>query len=753
MRLRRLIPILCFLPMLLFLPGAGAQSGGTAQQAPNSRTMDSGSESFPEQLWISGNAVKENGQPAAGAYIELDCRASVTREATVDANGKFSFRIGEGVRSNQQDQDLNQGLTDPFGRSSTMSPFDVGTISTRSGLASKKPGSLTRVTGCTLQASLSGYKSSTIELGTTHLSMLSDVGIIALFPIEKVRGTKVSATSLLAPKAAKKALQEANKALRKERTADAEKFLKSATALYPKYGEAWYQLGRLYQSQRRIDEARQAYRRAVESDKLFATPYVWLGMISAAEQKWQETADLTDRALDLEPTAFPEAYYLNALAHFDLGNLDQAERSAHRAVLLDSTHRFPKMHLILASSCANRNDLVGLIEELRNYIKNGPRGMNAIQGGGDAPCLGSSWESASESQKQEMASSAGPEIRLLLAEALLSTGMITRAKVELAAYLNGGDRRMVPPQLSDLSEPVRNPKPEISVIRAPNDKAEEPKEAPIDYLNYSLRDQPDFESAMDQAPLAGILSAVGNNVSRLFANLFSLSATESVQLERSDRKGNADRRKDFKYLYLCLGTVDKKDPFFDEYRSDERGSEVLQAGLDEGYMLTVGFMSSPLIFHPIHQSGSEFRLLGYQKLRGRNTFVVAYAQIPGQSRLKVQFQAGKKAEEMYKQGIAWIDAENYQIIRVVSELLTPLPQIRLNRLRTEIDFDRVRFNHTKEEFWMPLQVIVTVDWNNRLLRNSHAYSDFRLFDVRASVKIEQPKGDGKAMDGSPDPAK
>jgi tetratricopeptide (TPR) repeat protein len=714
--------------------------------------MDSEGESFPQQLWISGNAVKDNGLPAVGAYIELDCRASVTREATVDESGKFSFRIGEGVRSNQQDQDLNQGLTDPFGRSSTMSPFDVGSISTRSAITSKKPNSLTRITGCTLQASLSGYKSSTIELGTTHLSMLSDVGTIALFPIEKVRGTKVSATSLLAPKAAKKAMQEANKALMKERAVDAEKYLKSATTLYPKYGEAWYQLGRLYQSQRRIVEAREAYRRAIESDGHFATPYVWLGMISAAEQKWRETADLTDHALDLEPTAFPEAYYLNALANFDLRNLDQAERSARRAALLDSTNRFPKMHLILASACSGRNDMVGLIDELWKYLKYGPRGRNAIQDNGDAPFLSPSWESASESLKKEMALGAGPEVRLLLAESLMGAGMIVQAKAELTAYLNGGDRAKVPPRLRDLLEPVQTPPKNEPVTRSSNEKAEAPKEAPIDYLNYSLRDQPDFESASDQGALAGVLSAVGDNVSRLFANLFNLSAIESVQLERSDRKGNADRSKDFRYLYLCLGAVDKKDPYFEEYRSDERGNEMLQAGLEEGYMLTAGFVSSPLIFHPIHQNGNEFRLLGYQKLRGRNTIVVAYAQIPGRCRLKGQFQAGKQVEETYKQGIAWIDAENYQILHLVSDLLKPLPQIGLNGLRTEIDFDRARFNQTSEEFWLPTRVIVTVDWHNRLLRNSHAYSDFKLFDVRTSQKIEKPREAGKAMDGSTDPA-
>ena len=729
---------MCLSLALSFIARAEAQDGQAPQGTPNPAAAGDG-DFIPEQILIFGNVVKENGTSGAGASIDLDCRGSVTREATVGPNGSFSFRLGEGIRSNQQDQDLNRDVTDPFGRNSTMIPFDVGTISTGKTKSSKKPTYSTKLTGCTLRASLSGYKSSEIELGTAGLSMLSDVGTIVLFPIENVRGSKVSTASLLAPKSARKAMDKAKVALRKDKAGDAEKYLKSAIALYPKYAEAWYQLGRLYQTQRRIEEAREAYMKAIEGDNRFATPYVWLGLISAAEQKWQDAADLTKRALDLEPAAFPEAYYVNALANFNVKNLDQAEKSARQAELLDSTHRFPKLHLILASIFAGRSDMVGSIEELRKYIKFGPRGKLAIQENRGVPYLGPDWETASESLKKEMALSAGPEARLILAEALLGAGMPDQAKAQVAAYLEGGDIVNVPPRLRALLENSRNLQKDETAAVVSNEKEEAQREEPIDYLHYSLQDQPDFEPAGDQTPLDGILVALGDNVSRLFENLFNISATESLHLERVDRKGDASRSSNFEYLYLCLGAIDKQDPFFDEFRSDERGNEISQSGLGEGYMLTSGFMSTPLIFHPIHQNGNSFRLLGYQKLRGRNTIAVAYAQVPARCRLKGHFRAGNEVQETFKQGIAWIDAENYQIIRFVSDLLQPLPKVGLEKMRTEIDFDIVRLNQAAQEFWLPVQVVVTVKWNDRLLRNTHSYSDFRKFEVQTSQKIEKPK--------------
>ena len=155
------------------------------------------------------------------------------------------------------------------------------------------------------------------------------------------------------------------------------------------------------------------------------------------------------------------------------------------------------------------------------------------------------------------------------------------------------------------------------------------KEPKIHYLhNPPNKFLPDFQPADDQAPIGGILVAAGDNVSRLFANLFNISAVEKIQQQKLNREGEADPGQKVKYLYLCFGAVDKRDPSFDEYRTDIEGHAKSQLGLGSGYMLTSGFVAAPLIFHPAHQSESFFRMLGFQKLNGRDTIGTAFAQIP-----------------------------------------------------------------------------------------------------------------------------
>jgi tetratricopeptide (TPR) repeat protein len=737
--------IACWSLGLLLARGGWAQTQSNETSDLNPRA---GKDSRAEQIFFSGNVVQENGALPVGASIELDCSGLVTREATVESNGHFWFPLGDSSRFGKEFQNAGQDVADPFIRDSGMAPYDLGSVVTaRVQKMSMDP---KKLLGCTLRASLSGYRSSTIELGAAPLSLHNDVGTIVLFPMEKVRGTTVSAVSLLAPKSAKKEMGKAAAALRKGKTGDSEKYLKSAIDLYPKYAEAWFQLGRLYQAQRRTKEARDAYMKAIESDRFYVNPYVWFAQVSAAEQKWQDAADFTQQALGLDPAAFPEAYYLNALANFNLKNLILAETSARQAERLDSTHRFSKLHLILASICLGKNDIVLSIDELRKYLKYGPRGALALPKSGSVPFLGPAWETASEFQKKEMVSSAGLEVRLMLAEAFWGAGMVDQAKAELATYTENRDGATIPPQVRGFLEQIQRQGKNETAIPEPKEETETRGEKPIDYLHYPVQDLPDFEPARDQAPIDGILSSVGNNVSRLFADLLNVSAVEGVQLEKFDRNGKTDPRR-FEYLYLCIGAIKKEDLIFNEYRSDERGSPLSQLGLEDGYMLTAGFVSAPLIFHPAHQDESSFRLLGYQKVRGRNTIAIAYAQLPARSRLPGNFQSGINRYETFKQGLAWVDAENYNIIRLVSELLQPIPQIGLEKLGTQIDFDEVWFSQAEQKFWLPVQVVVTVRWNGKVLRNTHAYSDFKLFDVKTSQKIEKPEPAGKNIDRAADP--
>ena len=222
-----------------------------------------------------------------------------------------------------------------------------------------------------------------------------DVGTLFLHRLSNVEGLTISATSALAPKDATKALDKALDDEKKQKWQDAQKELNKAVSLYPKYAAAWYELGNVQREQKDIEGARQSYAKALEADPKFVSPYLELGDLAGREQKWQEAVDDTDRLLRLNPVDFPQAWYLNAVANFNLGKLDVAEKSAREGLSHDAAHHLPRINLLLGVILAQKHDYPGSAENLRNYLQILPErrrrraGEEAARGYREGPRTGS----------------------------------------------------------------------------------------------------------------------------------------------------------------------------------------------------------------------------------------------------------------------------------------------------------------------------------------------------------------------------
>jgi hypothetical protein len=348
--------------------GSSVPNSGTRGQSATSPNNPQFQPRRQQILTISGSVVLDDGSPPPmGAVIERECRGRKTREANVSPNGGFGFQIG-GISSNNLLPDASD--------SSMVMPWESGSSSSP-GFLDGAINSGTTYVGCELRALLGGYRSSTIMLTSDESMGIINVGTIVLYPAARVRGTSVSVTSLTAPKDARKALERADKAYQKKKLDEAEKNALAALHVYPMFAAAWFRLGQVYVSTDRIVEARSAYTRAMEADANYVNPYIALAQLAAGEKAWDETIRLTDRALELDPLDFPYVYYMNAVANYNLGRHDAAEKGARRLNQLDSNHRWPQIHLIMASILHRKRDYEGEAIQLRAYLKYAPESPDA----------------------------------------------------------------------------------------------------------------------------------------------------------------------------------------------------------------------------------------------------------------------------------------------------------------------------------------------------------------------------------------
>jgi Tfp pilus assembly protein PilF len=382
-------------------------------------------------------------------------------------------------------------------------------------------------------------------------------------------------------------------------------------------------------------------------------------------------------------------------------------------------------------------------------LKYPPRDALALQELGRALVALQQFAAANEYLKEALAAGAGTEARLLYIKSCLGVGRLDEASAEMNRFLDGRDVKKMPLRVRNVWANVQDREKVEATYAQP--KAQKGHEL-VDLVHHPPADLVSgLEPAKDQEPLGPILDGVGAKIQEMTQNFPNTSSLEAIHQEKLGDKGKLRGELSQKFRYLCLVPHWTWGPGFTEYRADPSGGEAAPRGLADGFMLTKGFASAELIFHPTFREESTFRYLGRQNLKGRKTLVVAFAQIPGKAHIRGDFQQGQTFMITFSQGLAWIDPDTYQIIRLHTDLLAPLHEVRLERQTLNIDFNEVHFTHLNEAFWLPGQVTVTIDWNGKVLRNQHEYSDFKIFTVDASEKIGKPKDSAKASKPAPEP--
>jgi tetratricopeptide (TPR) repeat protein len=191
-----------------------------------------------------------------------------------------------------------------------------------------------------------------------------------------VHSPTVSTARLAVPGKASGEFQKGCGAFKGRRFEDAEVHLRKAIGVYPNYAAAWVVLGQVLDAQHKRDEARDACTRAKTVDPDYVPPYLCLADFAAADNNWEQVASLSGRALELEPLTNMYSLYYAANAAFHLKDLHEAETKANSAIKLDTWHRLPQLHLLLARVYEARGDSRAEIAQLKEYVKSAPNSQD-----------------------------------------------------------------------------------------------------------------------------------------------------------------------------------------------------------------------------------------------------------------------------------------------------------------------------------------------------------------------------------------
>jgi TolA-binding protein len=328
---------------------------------------------FRRPVYLSGTVVMDDGTPPPEpVVIERMCDGRRVPEGYTTSKGHFNIDLGGDNTLASADASVSSsGRNDRFSND----PFSSGGVM---GGGSAGLGQV-NLMGCELRAVLPGFTSEAVQLGRRSVFDNPNVGTIVLRRIGGVQGTSISFTSLAAPKEAKKAYEKAFNETRKPKPnfQNAAKELNKAVAEYPQFASAWFLLGRIRASENNVPGAREAFEKAIEADGKYLNPYGPLVRMALEEGRFGDAKLLSGRALELNPH-LTEVQFYHAVASFQLGEIEEAEKSLGMVKSAADSKSFPGVHHLMGTILAKKGQFAPAAAEYRAFITSNPQSPQAV---------------------------------------------------------------------------------------------------------------------------------------------------------------------------------------------------------------------------------------------------------------------------------------------------------------------------------------------------------------------------------------
>ncbi|SPE32330.1 TPR repeat-containing protein (modular protein) [Candidatus Sulfopaludibacter sp. SbA3] len=356
--------------------GTGTTTSSTLPSTTNTTNSGKNPSVTNQPIYLTGRVALEDGSPPPEPVtIERLCNGNSHAEGYSDTQGNFAIQLGNESGVFQDASEENTRSTFPGLGSTTGSggTTNSGGISPRTGMGP----AYSKYQACELRAKLPGYRSQSISLANRQPLDDPNLGTILLHKDGGETGTTISANSLAAPKDSRKAYEKGLQDAKRNKLDDATRDFEKAVELYPGHAEAWYELGRIQAGRSQTDAARQSFNAALKADPKFVNPYVQLAILTLDAKKWQELADVTDRAMRLDSFDYPQLFLFNAVANYNMHKFDLAERSIKLAVRLDTQHRFPEIPHLMGLIMVLHKNYAAAAEQLRTYLKMSPDAEDA----------------------------------------------------------------------------------------------------------------------------------------------------------------------------------------------------------------------------------------------------------------------------------------------------------------------------------------------------------------------------------------
>jgi hypothetical protein len=233
-------------------------------------------------------------------------------------------------------------------------------------------------------------------------------------------------------------------------------------------------------------------------------------------------------------------------------------------------------------------------------------------------------------------------------------------------------------------------------------------------------------------PLGLILEETAKRADELVENLQRFTADDRIEQIELGKDGKQHHSSKELAHYTAEILVNPSGTYrIQEYRSMSDGS-VPPPISDTG---TAAFA---LIFHPRQVEHFDIRCEGQTEVNGLPAWQLRFEESPDQLGSFHSMHVNGSVYFLRLKGRAWIAADGYQVLRLQTDLINPIPQIELHVEHLDIAYAPVEFRKLKLQLWLPKQASLYIGYHGHRYERVHSFSAFQLFNVETQQSVKEP---------------
>ena len=244
---------------------------------------------------------------------------------------------------------------------------------------------------------------------------------------------------------------------------------------------------------------------------------------------------------------------------------------------------------------------------------------------------------------------------------------------------------------------------------------------------------PAFADATTSPKLDEVLVNASKSVERFWEQFPSVTCIESVRQEKVGNKGKIEYEQQSIFDYLIFMNLQGEDLTVEE-------SRLLQKSVGKSknlpLLITSGFPTLLLVFHPYYQGDYRYQLDGDDTLEGKRLMKVRFEHVSG-TRSTSALRLRDRDYPLDLQGIAWIDPETGAIEKMVASLEAPMSDLNLKTLNVEVTYEPEQFSSTTGVEWLPSTATIDVETARQHWHNVHHFTNYKRFTVKSESTVSK----------------